>query len=172
MTWNCCRSFQKTRTINWKHDAQTTWCRVSLQYMYMVAHCYVHAVCTAHTQHTHSRPKCILTNTLNAVIGRWRLLIIPYSWFSWLDFNAVHVNERSKELPHVVHNACRLCTMYRLGGIPITWTTFANRGRCEAKFIELFIDVRCWLIVDSWRFCCKRSSKHIQINRPPNHEVI
>ena len=115
----------------------------------------VHAEYAQHIHNTHRRPNSILTNSLHAVIGCWLLLIIPHSWSFWLDFNAVHVHERSKELPHVVHNACRLFTMYNLGGtlIIITWTFFANRGRCRAKFIELFLDVRCWLIVESWRFC-------------------
>ena len=92
-----------------------------------------------HIHNTHSGPKSILTNTPHAVIGRWWLLIIPYSWCSWLDFNAVHVHERSKELLHVVHNARRLCTMYSLGGILITWTIFANRGQSSLNYFTMCV---------------------------------
>ena len=56
--------------------------------------------CSKSTWTTHIQSKSILTNILHAMIGRWWLLIIQYSWSSCLVFFAVHVHKRSKELPH------------------------------------------------------------------------
>ncbi len=121
----------------------------------------------AHTTHSvlystkRTGPKSILTNIPHAVIGHNNFHIHQKAW---LASNSVQLTSSLALAESKIAAQCgtRLgfCTIHSLGFKAVqASTTFADRGRCGAKFIEFVFNVRRRSIVEHKDFIAKEVLK-------------